>query len=142
MPEKDHRRLRVVPDSNVLLSAVLFGGKPKEALDLALRGRVTLIVCPAILAEVEAVLCGKKFRFSKQAARAVSQEIAALAEVAEPAAVPSMVREDPDDDQVIACAIAGEADRLVTGDRHLLKLGTCAGVPIVNPDDFMKTIGD
>jgi len=101
-----------------------------------------MIVSPAILDEVKAVLSGEKFRFSKQAAQAVVQEIASLAEVVEPSVVPSVVTEDPDDDHVIACADAGRADRVVTGDRHLLKLRTCAGIPIVSVDDFLKGAGD
>ena len=96
MPGKINRRPRVVLDSNVLISAVVFGGKPREILEHALRGELTLIVSPAVLDEVEAVLGGEKFRFSGAAARAVVQEIESLAEIVDPVTAISVVPDDPD----------------------------------------------
>lgn len=48
---------------------------------------------------------------------------------------------DPDDDPIVACAVEGRADLIVSGDRHLLALGECAGIPVVRPADFLRTIG-
>jgi putative PIN family toxin of toxin-antitoxin system len=141
VPGRNRKRLRVVLDSNVSISAILFGGKPKQILDLVIRGEMILIASAAILDEVEAVLGREKFRFSRAAARAVINEIEALAEIVKPTTSVSAVPEDPDDDRVIACAVDGRADRLVTGDRHLLKIGAYGGVAIVNPDDFLEALG-
>lgn len=140
MPGKINRRPRVVLDSNVLISAVVFGGKPREILEHALRGELTLIVSPAVLDEVEAVLGGEKFRFSGAAARAVVQEIESLAEIVDPVTAISVVPDDPDDNRVIACALDGRADFLVSGDRHLLGIGEYSSVPIVNPADFLAIL--
>lgn len=140
MPGKTNRRLRVVLDSNVLISAVVFGGKPREILERVFRGELTLIVSPAILDEVEAVLGGDKFRFSGDAARAVVQEIESLAEIIDPITAVSVVLDDPDDNRVIACALDGRAAFLVTGDRHLLAIGGYPSLPIVNPADFLATL--
>ena len=128
MPGIKDRRLRIVLDSNVLISAVVFGGKPREILNLVIRGELTLIVSPAILDEVEA-------------ARGVIKEIEALAEIVDPATVVSAVPEDPDDDRVIACALDGRAEYLITGDHHLLKIGVYSALSILNPDDFLTTLG-
>ena len=141
MPGKKDRRLRIVLDSNVPISAVVFGGKPREILNLVIRGELTLIVSPAILDEGEAVLGGVKFRFSGEAARGVIKEIEALAEIVDPATVVSAVPEDPDDDRVIACALDGRAEYLITGDHHLLKIGVYSALSILNPDDFLTTLG-
>ena len=140
MPGKKYKRLRVVLDSNVLISAVVFGGKPREILERVLWGDLTLIISPAILDEVEAVLGGEKFRFSGEAARIVVQEIESLAEIVDPATAVSVVPDDPDDDRVIACALDGRADCLISGDQHLLKIGWYASLPIANPADFLVTL--
>ena len=140
MPGKKNKRLRVVLDSNVLISAIVFGGKPREILERVLRGELTLIVSPAILDEVEAVLGGEKFRFSRDAARVVVQEIESLAEVVDPATAVSVVPDDPDDNRVIACALDGRADCLISGDQHLLKIDGYSSLPIMNPADFLATL--
>jgi predicted nucleic acid-binding protein len=51
-----------------------------------------------------------------------------------------VVREDPDDDRVLECAVAGEADYMVSGDRHLLKLGSYGGIPILTVRQFMDAV--
>jgi putative PIN family toxin of toxin-antitoxin system len=137
---KKRKEFRVALDSNVLISAVVFSGKPREILNLVIRGELILIVSPAILDEVEAVLGGEKFRFSRDAARAVIKEIEALAEIVTPVAAVSVVPEDPDDDGVIACGLDGRADYLVTGDHHLLKLGAYSSLPIVSPAGFLEIL--
>ena len=126
--------MRVVLDTNVLVSALHFGGRPRRLLEDVLRGDHTLIVGPAILGELEAVLvetCG----WARDRAAAVRAEFEAIAEVMTPVEVPRVCR-DPDDDQIIAIAITGAADALVTGDADLLALGAYAGVNISSVADF------
>jgi putative PIN family toxin of toxin-antitoxin system len=106
--------VRVVLDTNVLVSALHFGGRPRRLLDDVLRGDHTLIIGPAILGELEAVLvdtCG----WTRDRAAAVRAELEAIAEVVTPVDVPRVCR-DPDDDQILAIAVSGAADALVTGD--------------------------
>lgn len=57
-----------------------------------------------------------------------------------PDIVLAVVREDPDDDRVLECAVAGEADYMVSGDRHLLKLGSYGGIPILTVRQFMDAV--
>ena len=126
--------MRVVLDTNVLVSALHFGGRPRRLLDDVLRGDHTLIIGPAILGELEAVLvetCG----WASDRAAAVRAELEAIAEVVTPVEVPRVCR-DPDDDQILAIAITGSADALVTGDADLLALGVHGGVNISSVADF------
>ena len=126
--------MRVVLDTNVLVSALHFGGRPRRLLESVLRGEHLLITGDAILAELEAVLvevCG----WSQDRAHAARGELEALAEVVAPTEVPRVCR-DPDDDQVLAIASAGRAEVVVTGDADLLSLSIHAGVRIVTVTDF------
>jgi putative PIN family toxin of toxin-antitoxin system len=126
--------VRVVLDTNVLVSALHFGGRPRRLLDDVLRGDHTLIIGPAILGELEAVLvetCG----WASDRAAAVRAELEAIAEVVTPVEIPRVCR-DPDDDQILAIAVIGTVDALVTGDADLLALGAHRGVNISSIADF------
>jgi len=126
--------VRVVLDTNVLVSALHFGGRPRRLLDDVLRGDHTLIMGPAILGELEAVLvetCG----WASDRAAAVRAGLEAIAEVVTPIEV-SRVCRDPDDDQILAIAITGSAAALVTGDADLLALGAHGSVNISSVADF------
>ncbi|MHB8488677.1 MAG: putative toxin-antitoxin system toxin component, PIN family [Candidatus Dormibacteria bacterium] len=131
--------MRVVLDTNVLVSALHFGGRPRRPLDDVLRGDHTLIIGPAILGELEAVLvetCG----WASDRAAAVRAELDAIAEVVTPSEAPRVGR-DPDDDQILAIAVSGAADALVTGDADLLAVGMHDGVSITSIAGF-ETMGE
>ena len=126
--------MRVVLDTNVLVSALHFGGRPRRLLESVLRGEHLLITGGAILTKLEAVLvevCG----WSPDRAHPARGELEALAEVVAPNEVPRVCR-DPDDDQVLAIVSAGRAEVLVTGDADLLSLSAHAGTRIVTVTAF------
>ena len=126
--------MRIVLDTNVLVSALHFGGRPRRLLDDVLRGDYKLIIGPAILVELEAVLmetCG----WTSDRAAAVRAELEAIADVVTPVEVPRVSR-DPDDDEILAIAVIGAADALVTGDGDLLALGSHRGINIRSVADF------
>ncbi len=126
--------MRIVLDTNVLVSALHFGGRPRRLLESMLRGEHHPVTGAAILTELEAVLvevCG----WSPDRARAARGELEALGEVVAPTEVPRVCR-DPDDDEVLAIVSAGRAEVLVTGDDDLLTLTAYAGARIVTVADF------
>jgi len=126
--------VRILLDTNVLVSALLFGGLPRVLLRTAIRGDVTLVTSPALLDELEDVLVGK-FGFGRAVARLTRAEIEALADLVEPGDPPRVCR-DPDDDEVLATAVTGRVDVIVTGDRDLLALGAHQGIRILTPREF------
>jgi putative PIN family toxin of toxin-antitoxin system len=128
----------LVLDSNVYISAVLFGGKPRLIIQAALAGKIRLAISASILTEIEGVLGGSKFKFPEAAAREVVSEIASLAEIFAPAEKISRVKEDPDDDHILECALAASAAAIVSGDSHLLALGIFRAIPILSPTNCLE----
>lgn len=132
--------MRVVIDTNVLLSAIAFGGKPRQVLGLAISGHIDVVGSVALLDELEDRLLDPKFGYSREAAIFTREAYAGLATVVQPASIGRTVR-DLDDDVVVATAIAGEADLIVTGDKDLLELEATHGIEIVRPADFLDRVG-
>ena len=131
--------LRVVADTNVFISALMFGGVPGAFLDLALLPSFTLVTSPGLLDELDEKL-RVKFGVSDSDAALIRARLEATALVVEPEVVLADVKDDPDDDRVLECAITGKADYIVSGDRHLLKLGAYQGIPILSVRQFMDSI--
>ncbi|MCJ7524686.1 MAG: putative toxin-antitoxin system toxin component, PIN family [Candidatus Aminicenantes bacterium] len=130
----------LVLDSNVYISAVLFGGKPRRIIEAALAGRIRLATSAPILEEIESVLSGKKFKFHETAAREIVNEISSLAEIFEPVEKISRIKEDPADNRILECALAAGAAAIVSGDSHLLSLGVFRSIPILNPADCLEKL--
>lgn len=138
------RKPRLVIDTNVVVSALLWDGKPLELLALAEQGEVRLYVSPPLLAELEKTLGRPKLAGVLAAsARSTAEHVAeyrrlvTLMRRALPAGAWSR---DPDDDRVVACALAAGADFLVTGDDDLLALGAVEGVRIVSPAALLHAL--
>jgi|ERR1700733_206818 putative PIN family toxin of toxin-antitoxin system len=129
--------MRVTADTNIYVSAFQYAGKPLEILELARSGAIRLSVSEPILAEVKGVL-GRKFLRSEADLRDIEEQIREIAEVVTPGQPVDAIKEDPADDRILECAIAGKSDYLVTGDKHLLKLGQFQGVKIVPPAEFVE----
>lgn len=130
---------RVVADTNIYISALMFGGLPGTFLDLAFQQSFTLVSSAALLTELDEKLRGK-FGISTHDAAAIRARLERVAAVVEPESVLYVIDADPDDNRVLECAVEGRADTIVSGDRHVLKLGAYAGIPIVTVRQFLTTI--
>src|ERR1035437_4789119 len=122
--------MRVVADTNVFISALVFGGLPGRFLDLALRRKFTLVISKALLDELDEKLRGK-FAVSGSDALAIRARLEDNATVVDPDFELNAVPDDPDDNRVLECALAGKADSIVSGDRHLLRMGSFEGIDLV-----------
>lgn len=130
-------RTRILADTNILVSAFLRGGKPARLLDDCQRGRYTLIICPYLLEELERVL-RVKLAVPPEQVRAYLYRIFELSAFVVPTEqILGAVPADPADDPILACARAGRADVLLTGDHHLLELGQFEAKPILKVADFL-----
>lgn len=123
--------MRVLLDTNVLISAVLFGGLPQKLVERAFRGEFELVTSEALLEEFERVL-REKFERPPVIARALREELASVADVRRPGQVTRVAR-DAADDAVLAAALDGRTDHIVTGDEDLLVLGSYRGITTLTP---------
>jgi uncharacterized protein len=137
--------MRLVADTNIVLSAFLWGGKPLELLNAARQKSVTLFTSATLITELEDVLSRDKF-----AARIASvgsspaqmlDDYLALATMVRPTTIAAVAR-DPDDDHVIACAIAATANAIVTRDEDLLSLKEYRGIAILTVAQLLPLIAD
>jgi putative PIN family toxin of toxin-antitoxin system len=113
-------------------------------LDAAHHDLVTLLTSPALLAELEDVLQRPKFAQRLTDAHVAAKDLvlgfSALADLVRPGSVLPVVVRDPDDDEVLACALFGKVDRIVSGDVDLLNLGSYQGIPIVTAAQIIAEI--
>lgn len=130
--------MRILLDTNVVISAILFGGNPRQLLEASLAGDLDFVTSPPLLAEFETVLT-KKFKFPSTMAASIRAELEALSEVVEPAPARRVMRTAADD-LVLATAVAGAAETIVTGDRELLALETYEGIAIESPRTLIERL--
>lgn len=131
----------IVLDTNVLISALAFpGSKPDQILSRIRRGEAELFTSPFILAELDRIL-REKFGFSERETTVRVRFIRSLARLVEPTARISVVTAKDDDNRILECALAAQADYLVTGDKkHLLPLKTHRNIKIVSPAQFLELL--
>lgn len=129
--------MRVVLDTNVLISAILFpGGAPEAVLRLGLEKRIQLVTSPTLLTEFARVLV-EEFGHSNTQAQERLRRMIAVSNIVKPRETVREIAQDPDDDRVLEAALAARAEVIVSGDKHLLQLGTWRGIRIVRPADFV-----
>ena len=133
---------RIVLDTNVLISAILFGGPPRDVLKLVIGGTVGCSLSLAILDELRDVLQRPKFKFSSEQAFNVLEELHASCNIINPMVRINVITEDPDDNKILECAVEAKSTYIVSGDRHLLALIEFRGIKILTPTAFTKIVKD
>lgn len=127
--------MRLVLNTSVVASGLLWGGAPRLLLTTGRERRVALFTRPPLIRELANILLRKKFERKIAASRLSVDELIAgyevLAATARPAVIAPMIFDDPDDDQVLACGAAAQADLIVSGDHRLLALGRFRGIDIL-----------
>jgi putative PIN family toxin of toxin-antitoxin system len=137
--------VRLVLDTNIAVSALLWRGTPSRLVALANEGRCRLYTSVALLDELADVLSRKKLaRAVVRTGSTASQlhsDYKRLANRVRSDALPERVARDADDDAVLACALAARAELIVSGDVHLLELGAFRTIPIVRAAEAVRRIG-
>jgi putative PIN family toxin of toxin-antitoxin system len=138
--EKQQTGLRVVLDTNVYVSAFNFPeGTLREIWQHARRGAFELLISPAIVNELGRIL-RERFMWNERDIRVRIIELSRIGEIVMPKAIPTAIEDDPADNQILACAIEGRANVIVSGDQHLHRLKEYQGIAIVRSADFLHML--
>lgn len=134
--------IKVVIDANVFISALLTpGGTAARVLDLARQRAFDLLLSPPILREWRRVLqypkLKKRHGLTPDELEAFLKDWIGLATLTPGKKKVRVVKDDPEDDKYLACALEGQADFIVSGDQHLKDLEAFEGIPIVSPAEFL-----
>jgi len=130
---------RCVIDTNVVISAILFGGGPGKLIDVWKKGQITPLITEEIMAEYIRVLAYPKFKLSEEEINyIIHQEILPFFNVVKSKPGSSIIKKDPDDDKFIQCAEVGNAQIIISGDQHPLALKSHHGIKILNPSQFLQ----
>ena len=136
--------MRVVLDTNVVSSALLWGGTPERLIELAGEGSLELFTSEALLAELAGILGRSKFTQKLRQKNLSAADIVAryreIAQNVEAAPIEEAALRDPDDAHVLACALAARAEAIVSGDADLHALGSYRGILVLSPADCLKRI--
>jgi len=131
--------IRVVLDTNVYVSALIFGGKPAAVLQLAESGAFRLVTSETIKAELVETLTAK-FGWPVRSAEEACRQLWDEAWWVLPSEDVEASR-DPEDNHILSCALEGKADAIVTGDQDLLTLHPFRGIEILAPAEFLRKLG-
>lgn len=134
-------KLLVVIDTNVVVSALLFGGLPGELIRLWKAGHIRPKATKEIIDEYIRVLAYPKFKLSEEEINFVLyNEILPYFEVVRAKSGKVIIKEDPSDDKFIRCAKAGKCSTIISGDEHLLRLKKFGKIKILTPSQFLKEL--
>jgi len=141
MSSERGNEIRTVLDTNVLVSALTHPhGRVAPLWRAARDHRYQILVSPAIIAEVGKAL-RSVFGWDERRITNRLKLLSKIGEINVPRTALDAVRNDPDDNRILECAVEGKADVIVSGDRHLRDLKSYRGIPVVRPIDFLRTLG-
>lgn len=130
---------RVVLDTNVIISAIISGGKPRQILQKIIDGYLVLVLSREILQEIRGVLSRPKIGYSASASEMVLWGLINIAEIVDYQGERiKIILDDLPDNRILECALAGRVDYIISGDNHLLSLGCYKKITIMNPSSFLK----
>jgi putative PIN family toxin of toxin-antitoxin system len=133
--------VKVVFDTNVVASASFWRGVPFDCLAAWAQGRCEAVVSPALLAEYHEIIGELRLEYPDRAFVKWADALTESAALVFPTDRATRATPDPDDEMILECALAAEADFIASGDkRHLLSLRQFRGIPIVSPADFLRRL--
>ncbi len=137
----ENEPLRVILDTNVLISSIIFGGKPRQIIKLLQENKIVAVTSPILIAELLEILV-KKFKFMPAKIVLIQELIKENFNIIHPSEVVNVVIRDEDDNRVLEAAIEGNCSHIITGDKDLLDIVTFRDITIVTLDDFLSNTQD
>jgi len=133
-------KLKVVFDTNIYISAIIFSGPPEICLEAAREGEIGLYTSKTILLELANKL-RSKFGYTEEEIEDILIGLSKFVRLVEPKVKINRIKEDPSDNMILEAAVEAKADFIVSGDkRHILPLKEFAGIKIISAATFLKQI--
>ena len=127
-----------VLDTNIFISAVFWEGKPYILVKKAINQEIIVFISAHIIEEIRKVLV-RDFNLTKQEIDDIVSAVLYFTHLIEPKEKVDVIKEDPTDDRILECALACNANFIVSRDNHLLNLKEFRGIKIASPEEFLKT---
>ena len=131
---------KVVIDTNVFVSGIFFSGPPYQVLKAWQQRKLQIAVSEEIIEEYKRVLETLSAKCEHIDLDSIMELLLIQAELVPSYSFEKPVCEDPDDDKFLACAIASKSKYIISGDKHLLKIGTFLDTTIVTPRHFLDNL--
>jgi putative PIN family toxin of toxin-antitoxin system len=128
---------KVTADSNIFVSAFNWGGNPERLIDMARDGTIELALSEPIVNEVARIL-GGKLRWIPEDVADARRRIGKFTKLVSPTETLDIVKADPTDNRILECAVTAASEIIVTGDKHLLALGSFRGIDVMTVRDFLQ----
>lgn len=132
--------IRAVFDTNILISAILCKGKPRDILSSVIERKIVLVLSRDIIEEFALVIKRRKFGLAEDEQRLLVEFIIKLADVIETKSSFNEIKDDQNDNMVLNCAFDGRVNFIVSGNHHLLDLKEFKGIKIITADEMLKII--
>ena len=134
--------MKITADTNVLVSATFWYGASEKIISKVEAKEICLVLSEEIIKEYSDVLDYKEIKDKIQDKRLVMihtiNKIISISNIIDPKIKLSIIKEDPDDNKILECALSANVDYIVSNDKHLLKLKEYKNIPIITPDNFLK----
>jgi putative PIN family toxin of toxin-antitoxin system len=130
--------MKVVIDTNVFISGIFWKGHPNKVLNLWKEGKITLVVSADTLFEFTRVMNDFKIQLPQDMIRQWTNLILRNSILVEPKEKIGVVKDDPEDNMFMEAAVAGDAEYIISQDKHLLKLKSYKRIKVVKPEEFNK----
>lgn len=131
------KKTKVVIDTNVIISAFGWHGKPEEVVRLAVAGAIKNFISLEMLAELRRVVAYPKFNFSDSLQAEIIETIFSASSITAINESINIIIDDPPDNRVLDCAVSAGADFIISGDKHLLNLKNFKWIEILSSEDFL-----
>jgi putative PIN family toxin of toxin-antitoxin system len=130
--------VRIVLDTNVLISGIFFSGPPHRILKAWHRGKLTLVISESIFDEYQRVANELSAQFPDIELESILALLLTESELIQAGELKEQVCADPDDDKFLACALAGKCRVVISGDKELLKVSGYRGIEVLRPREFIE----
>jgi len=139
--KENNTSLKIILDSNIIISALFFGGKPHKILNLILNKEIVGIISPYIIFEIKDVLRRRKFEIDEEKIEEVEKLLKKYFQILSPETQVDRIKNNHPDNKILALAIDAKADYLITGDKkHILPLKKIKKTKIVSAEEFLFAI--